>query len=181
MTSETHVKQLCQNIAALRDAGAIKPITATRIVSGLLAEVSGSGWRVIGITPYALSFLQDKQWKVGGSKVQRAHLYPRIETVTHILQNVQTMSGTEMLAYCASRDMTVMCHSFENKRITELTWFPIHNDDGALFKSGNVGYRYALKREGDVLKKLWQASQDGKVSPDMSMADIERSIPQEFR
>ena len=127
-----------------------------RILTSIMAAKPFS-WRVVGITPTALSQFASQQFRYISRKgMTRAHLKPRIETVRFLLKRHQPLLLDEFIKFWLANDRTVICAQGENK--AEIPAFiPIEHDDGRLFScAGKLAGWHHRRAERDVLKKLYE-------------------------
>lgn len=89
-----------------------------------------NNWRVVGITPAALEQFERQEYRrVTGSGIQRAHLYPRIETYGQLID-----TNTEQAAFwewIEERDRTIFAVKGEHSDVTFAQ--AIRFDDPGLF------------------------------------------------
>lgn len=135
----------------------------TRILTAIMAAKSFS-WRVIGITPIALEQFSEKAYrKFKNSGMTRAHLEPRINTVSALLDPEMPFSKNEFLEKWISKDRTVICAKGQNREIVP-EYIAFDNNDGALFSCARVlaGWRHR-KPEQDFLRNLHEDFKNGKI------------------
>lgn len=136
----------------------------TRILTAIMAAKSFS-WRVIGITPLALEQFSEKSYKkFKNSGITRAHLQPRINTVSQLLDPNTPLTKSEFLTKWIVNDRTVICAKGENREIVP-EYIPFDNDDGSLFSCERVlaGWRHR-KIEQEFLRELHQNYKNGNAS-----------------
>lgn len=135
----------------------------TRILTAIMAAKSFS-WRVIGITPKALEqFAEYDYRKLKNSGLTRAHLYPRISTVSKLLEPKLPLSQTAFLQTWIDNDRTVICAKGENKEVVP-DFIAFENTNGDYFSCERVlaGWRHR-KAEREFLRHLHQKFINGQV------------------
>jgi len=112
-------------------------------------------WRVIGITPAALSKFEEWGFRYkSGEGLTRAHIYPRIETVRILLAPKEPMPAKEFIETWLKRDATILCARSENREPVP-EYIRIENKDGSLFSCERLlaGWRHR-KEEREFLMRL---------------------------
>ncbi|MBS9718496.1 hypothetical protein ACFFUT_09135 [Pseudohalocynthiibacter aestuariivivens] len=128
---------------------------ANNIVGNMLAATP-FGWRVVGITPSALSLFHDSNFRVRPKGIQRAHIFNRIDTVKELLNCDIPVEPEELFRTWELRDKTILCLNKENRRISEHKHFKIANPNGLHFTNAYIGYSYSPQRDGQFLRELWE-------------------------
>jgi hypothetical protein len=82
------------------------------------------------------------------SKLTRAHLSPRIDTVLELLRRDKPLSEREFIEYWLTHDRTVICAKTIVRSFNQ-----IKNEDALLFSSNSVAWKHR-KAERDLLKTL---------------------------
>jgi len=121
-----------------------------RMISGLFSQ-NPFCWRVKGITLGALHEFCNNEWKKDGIKINRSHVFNRIETHLDMLNN--EMDKDKWWNFYWSRDYTILSLSSENKKISDLDFISIDTDLG-LFRTSGFAWRHG-KAEKEYLKSLW--------------------------
>lgn len=121
-----------------------------RMITALLIQ-NPFCWRVTGITKSALHELKTNEWKRDGLKLNRSHIFDRMET--HKIMLEKEMKINEWWNFYWDRDSTIISKSSENKGISRFLPIPIDFQLG-LFR--NSGFRWRHSRaEMDFLRSLW--------------------------
>ena len=117
-----------------------------KVLTHLMAGHNWS-WHVVGITELALNKFKEQNFKYTvNSKITRAHIIPRIDTVTKILKNSSPLNQDEFSRVWIENDKTVLCSKGENKKIVP-NYIKIDNSDYNLFQSTFVSWRHSNVEE----------------------------------
>jgi hypothetical protein len=123
-----------------------QPHDLTRMLTGLMGSRPWS-WRVIGITPQALScFSRHGYNKPPDRQIQRGHLHGRSGTAKELFALPTAMAVDEFFKFFLARDLTVLMLSKENPSNSynrpPPDFIPI-DQDLQLFRCGGlVGYQH---------------------------------------
>ena len=131
-------------------AGNLTRSASTRILTHALSQRAGF-MKVVGITKEAVEAYEASGF-VYSKGIQRAHLNDRMHTITDMIERPEPMTAAAMAEYYDERDHTVLALSGQNSKINSLEFIPI--DDPTVFVSTSVGFRFAKKREGALLREL---------------------------
>ncbi|MGV2288814.1 hypothetical protein AAHK20_08855 [Trinickia sp. YCB016] len=129
---------------------------ATRMLTGLMGSRPWS-WRVVGITPAALSVFAEHGFKRPPRQLQRGHMHDRSQTAEALyFARVEPMSSDEFFDFFLERDKTVIMTNDENKHGPKYAfphYIPI-DPSLELFPCGTlVGWQHR-KAEIDFLRVL---------------------------
>jgi hypothetical protein len=113
-------------------------------------------WKVIGITPRALTQLAASDFKrPKGHGLQRAHFQRRYDTMRELLDPATPLPEAQFIAFWDANDRTVLCAKGENNFIGPgyTDYIPIENEDGLLFSATVASLRHN-KKEREFLREL---------------------------
>jgi hypothetical protein len=123
-----------------------------RILTSLVGGLPFS-WKVVGITPLALSILKENKFvRKGGSGVTRAHIYSRAETVRILISPETPLTAVDFLKTWIENDKTVLCARGENRAVLP-SYIKFPTTDVSLFLNGGVAWRHG-RAERDFLSRL---------------------------
>jgi hypothetical protein len=140
----------------------------TRELTCIMGAQSFS-WRVVGITRAALSIYRAVGYQpnlktsksqgkdligLGNPKIQRGHIYPRIETARELITRPLLPDPEVFISFWLERDVTVLCGPGENRKEIPGDYIKINNPNGEYFTSTSAGFRYKFAREGKLLQSL---------------------------
>lgn len=164
-----------------------------RALSSFLNDPAGitdyTAWRVIGITPTALSTIESNNFQVSGllgrDKIVRGHIVQRKKLCEHLFDNNQFVSKAYFEQHFENNDVTVLMCKYENSpklRVPDFypiqpNFFPFNYQRAALFATTFANYTYAAA-EVAVLRRLSQLvanSSIQKVSPS-TLTFIDQSL-----
>jgi hypothetical protein len=124
----------------------------TEILTAMMGGKKWS-WRVVGITPAALKFLQSAGYKkVARDGVTRAHIQSRSQTTIELLQPEVPLSRSAFAEVWMKNDQTVLCVRGENRTILP-PYISFADPEHALFQSTRVAWRHR-KEERNFLSTL---------------------------
>lgn len=111
-------------------------------------------WRVVGITPGALTVLASNNYKYIKGQLCRAHISSRIDTARKVFERPAPLSEDEFFDVLWANDETVISTKSENKVGGVLPkWIEVDYRDGLFRGAKQVGWRHTRK-EVDFLRQL---------------------------
>lgn len=135
-----------------------RPHDMTRMLTSLMAAKNWS-WRVIGVTPAALTEFAAIDFNRPARKLQRGHKIERVKTAKDVFVRDAPMGLDEFFKFFLKRDQTVIMTNEENKHRKNAIfpeYIKINNPNAQLFPSGSlIGWQHR-KIEKDFLRKLWE-------------------------
>ena len=123
-----------------------------RILTSVTSGMQFS-WKVIGITPKALSVLKNVEFKrSSGCGITSAHIVPRSQTVARLILAQSPVSPIELINTWLETEFTVLCARGENRTVLP-PFIKFPSSSLQLFPNRGVAWRHG-QSEIDFLKNL---------------------------
>jgi hypothetical protein len=129
--------------------------TMRRCTTVLTAMMGGRpwSWRIVGITPAALTSFRDSAYKkVARDGITRAHIQSRFKTTSELLRPDKPFPAEDFARIWIENDKTVLCVRGENKDPLP-DYISFADAEHGLFPSSDIAWRHG-KMEREYLLNL---------------------------